>query len=248
MARPTLMGWYDHIYNYTKGENSAHEYKYGRAPLKDVLADQPTWSASDVIVGGGCDGASFHYELISQTSHRLVNMTDGDYISSFKIIDISDKQAIEAFWNEISQHPNKQPCITWRLPQPIGSRGPVLPRASGPVYNWSMREWSRRHDYPDSGIEDVPALLADNPTWKDSHAIVQGDEEAAFCLVTGMEHFYLIGITIDRLHSYTIIAKDNTSELIRFFKQVGPGSDLEVDLTFYDENGQPIVPASAGTK
>lgn len=53
------MGWYSHVQNYTKGQRSVSQFKNGSAKLAEILKDNPEWSSSDVIVGGGPQGRCY---------------------------------------------------------------------------------------------------------------------------------------------------------------------------------------------
>jgi hypothetical protein len=67
-----------HVINYTKlGIRSFSKFKYGRAELNEILHDNPTWSATDIIVGGSC--ADRGYFLINgYKNNRLTHLWDSD--------------------------------------------------------------------------------------------------------------------------------------------------------------------------
>lgn len=72
-----MSGLGQHVFNYTKGVFSLSEFKDGQATLFAVLKDNPTWSDSDVIIGGkpGC-----YFLINGYNRFMLRNCRDGSRI------------------------------------------------------------------------------------------------------------------------------------------------------------------------
>ena len=72
------MGWYNTAYNYTLQRFSRNLYKYGRSPIYEILKDEPEWSESHVIVGGGPEG---EYHLITGYLTHSIKTKFEDHIA-----------------------------------------------------------------------------------------------------------------------------------------------------------------------
>ena len=80
------MGWYGFVYNYTRRELSSDKYKYGDAPLALILRDNPYWSASEIIIGGGQELMAMYHLIAGSHTHELINLQDDVFpIYSYEI-------------------------------------------------------------------------------------------------------------------------------------------------------------------
>ena len=94
------MGWYAHIYNETRQELSAKEYKYANASLALVLKDQPSWNKDDVIVGCG-GGTGCPYSVINGQC-KIVNISDTDGCS-YEYRLLNSEHDILTFWDDLKR-------------------------------------------------------------------------------------------------------------------------------------------------
>ena len=89
------MGWYDHVYNYTKKEHSKNEYKYSNAPHSLILNDQPDWSPDDVIIGTGTqDLGSDYFFITGQDKYTMTNIREKvggyDFTVGYKLTEVPE--------------------------------------------------------------------------------------------------------------------------------------------------------------